>query len=86
MILACRESVQGRAMIGDFLLSKEFAESAELAALLACVEAAEGVWVRDFGGCPLILLPPNSIWDPTRELLVAHAATAKRIATPGKEA
>ena len=77
---------RGRWRLFDFLLSKEFAESTELAAFLARVEAAQGVWVRDFVGCLLILLPPNSIWDPTRELLVAHAATAKRLATPGSAA
>lgn len=74
---------RGRWRLFDFIISKEFAESTELAAFLARVEAAQGVWVRDFGGCLVILLPPDSIWDPTRQLEVASAASAGRIATSG---
>jgi len=62
----------------DFMISQAFAESTELAAFVARVEAAGGAWVRDFGGCVSILLPPNSIWNPTRELEAALNASAKR--------
>lgn len=61
----------------DFVISKAFAESKELAALVARVDAAGGAWVRDFGGCLSILLPPNSIWNPTRDLKAALSPSAK---------
>ena len=75
---------RGRWRVFDFMLWKEFAESPELAAMLKRVEAAQGVWVREFGGCLLILLPPNSIWDPASELQAASEATARRIAASGE--
>src|SRR5262245_10659191 len=34
----------------DVIISAQLAESSELAAFLARVEASQGVWVRDFGG------------------------------------
>lgn len=52
----------------DYLISEKFAQAAELAAILARVQAANGVWVRDFGGCLGILLPRDSTWDPTDEI------------------
>jgi hypothetical protein len=73
---------RGRWRMLDFVLSKEFAESPELAAFLARLEAAQGVWVRDFGGLLFLLLPPESIWDPTRELEAESEAAARRIAAP----
>ena len=75
---------RGRWRLFDFIISKQFAESAELAAFLARVQAAEGAWVRDFGGILLIVLPPDSNWDSTRELEAASAASAGRIAA-GRE-
>jgi hypothetical protein len=62
----------------DYVISRQFAESTELAAVLARVVQAQGVWVRDFGGCLCILLPPDCIWDPERELDAALEACAAR--------
>ena len=41
--------------------------------------AAGGAWVLDFGGRLSFLLPPNSIWDPTRELEAA-SEVSRRVA------
>ena len=58
----------------DYIISKQFAESTELAAVLERVTQAQGVWVRDLGGLLVILLPPHCIWDPVRELDAAIKA------------
>ena len=66
---------RGRWRMFDYLLSLQFSKSAELAAVLTRVTDAQGVWVRDFGGFLLILLPPDCIWDPTREIEAASKAS-----------
>jgi hypothetical protein len=63
----------------DFVVSQAVAESYRFAALVARVEEAGGAWARDFGGWLSFLLPPNSIWDPTRELEALGAAVAEDI-------
>jgi len=60
----------------DYVLPKNFAESNQLAAVLTQVTNARGVWVREMGGLLFILLPPDCIWDPTRELQAASKEIA----------
>ena len=60
----------------DFLISGEFAESENLAAILTSVRNESAILVRDFGGCRGILLPPDSHWDPSDEIVTAYEASA----------
>jgi len=52
----------------DFLLSPEVVASQALRDALWRVEAADGLWVRGFGGCLCIVLPPGSTYDPTGDV------------------
>ena len=58
----------------DAVVSRSVAESEGLARLLARVQSAGGMSVRDFGGCLSILLPPGATWDPSAELAAIGAA------------
>ena len=58
----------------DVIVSRDVAESQELAILLRRVDSSGGTWVRDFGGCLSIVLPPGSTWDPMPEIAVIGAA------------
>lgn len=48
----------------DFLLPADYVDSDEMEKWLSDVEAAGGIWIREFGGCVTIMLPPDSRWDP----------------------
>ena len=52
----------------DCLVSQSALESEAMASLLARVGSAGGTWVRDFGGCLSIVLPPGSEWNLSAEL------------------
>ena len=52
----------------DVLISPAVVDSVEFREVLSRVEADGGLWVRDFGGCLSIVMPPDSTWDPTADM------------------
>jgi hypothetical protein len=53
----------------EFLISPQWAASEAFERLMSDVLENGGLCVRDFGGYLSIVLPPDSTWDPTNDVL-----------------